>query len=277
MNEYEAKQEARRERLLDRAAKHQAAGEARYQTGRQMFDAIPPGQPILVGHHSEKRDRNYRARAANNMRRGAEQMGYASDLVDRAAAVGTAGVSQDDPDAIDKLRAELAALEVQRDRIKAVNAQIRKAGEHGVVDVTAAEKAELDTLARISPYLEPYKRGFPAYYLSNMGANIRRIKERIAHLERSRATAERPAIVTTWYALEDCPEDNRLKLTLNERVGTEVFKWIRSMGWRWSRTSNAFLAYRDSWDRVPRFLEVLHSRAGWVDAECRRLRSEEDR
>jgi hypothetical protein len=65
MNWYEEKQEAKRERLEARAERLRQVGAAKVESGMERLRAIPFGQPILVGHHSEKRDRNYRAKACN--------------------------------------------------------------------------------------------------------------------------------------------------------------------------------------------------------------------
>ncbi|MCC3151437.1 DUF3560 domain-containing protein, partial [Bifidobacterium bifidum] len=65
MNSYERKQEARRERLEARAEKARTEAKATYDRAHTMAEAIPFGQPILVGHHSEKRDRNYRGKIHN--------------------------------------------------------------------------------------------------------------------------------------------------------------------------------------------------------------------
>ena len=48
MNEYQQKQERRRERLEAAADRASREAEARFNKGRQMFSAIPLGQPILV-------------------------------------------------------------------------------------------------------------------------------------------------------------------------------------------------------------------------------------
>ena len=37
-------------------------GRAKVAAGDKALSVIPFGQPILIGHHSEKRDRNYRRR-----------------------------------------------------------------------------------------------------------------------------------------------------------------------------------------------------------------------
>ena len=58
------------------------------------------GQPILVGHHSERRHRRDLDRIHRNLERAMEAEKTAKELAYRAAAVGTGGISSDDPDAI---------------------------------------------------------------------------------------------------------------------------------------------------------------------------------
>ena len=65
MNSYEEKQANRKARLQERAAKAQNESQSTYSRARSMAESIPFGQPILVGHHSEGRDRNFRARIHN--------------------------------------------------------------------------------------------------------------------------------------------------------------------------------------------------------------------
>lgn len=59
--------EDRAERFAGYADNASARSDARSRAGHQMLDAIPTGQPVLVGHHSEKRDRAYRNRAFDNL------------------------------------------------------------------------------------------------------------------------------------------------------------------------------------------------------------------
>ena len=102
-NRYEEKLDNKRERLLERADKADREGDARIKRADSDASAIPMGQPILVGHHSEKRDRNFRNRIHNNYSKGYQLKEKAGNLRARAASVGTAGVSSDDPDAVVKL------------------------------------------------------------------------------------------------------------------------------------------------------------------------------
>ena len=108
MNSYEQKQEDRRERLLAIADRMQAASDAAYKQARKMADVIPMGQPILVGHHSEKRDRAYRARIWRTQDRCLELQRKAEYFRQKAEGVGKGGISSDDPEAVEKLGVELA-------------------------------------------------------------------------------------------------------------------------------------------------------------------------
>lgn len=70
LEQVEAKQEraeARAGRMEDRATSAAAESNSAATRSHQMMDAIPMGQPILVGHYSEGRDRRYRERAWNLM------------------------------------------------------------------------------------------------------------------------------------------------------------------------------------------------------------------
>ena len=79
-NSYERKLDAKRDRLLERADKAEREGDTRINRASSDASMIPLGQPILVGHHSEKRDRNFRKRIQNNFSKGIELKEKASKL-----------------------------------------------------------------------------------------------------------------------------------------------------------------------------------------------------
>src|SRR5215218_4006566 len=107
MNSYEQKQERKRLRLQAAAERAASEATAHYARSRRYTEGIPMGQPILVGHHSERRHRNALTKSNNAMRKASELAARADELRGRAAAVGTGGISSDDPDAIAKLSAQL--------------------------------------------------------------------------------------------------------------------------------------------------------------------------
>ncbi|MBR3721264.1 MAG: DUF3560 domain-containing protein, partial [Selenomonadaceae bacterium] len=77
MNEYEEKQEARRLYYLEKAEEARRESDDRWARARKMGDAIPMGQPILVGHHSEKSHRAYLKRMNNQYDKAMEFSGKA--------------------------------------------------------------------------------------------------------------------------------------------------------------------------------------------------------
>lgn len=176
---YRERREARAQRLRDQAATRQAkqAGLDRAADPSEKATGIPLGQPILVGHHSERRHRKAVERLDRAMGASVEnaqtaaRMSARADEIDRQA---DAAIYDDDPDALDRLRDKLQACEARRDRMKARNAEYRR--EH---------RAELKAMGA-------YERGqavpFPSYAISNLGGVISATRKRIARLE---AVAER--------------------------------------------------------------------------------------
>jgi hypothetical protein len=63
----------RAEALEGRAERAAAESEARYAAARRELDVIPPGQPILVGHHSERGHRAALKRIGNNFAKSSEE------------------------------------------------------------------------------------------------------------------------------------------------------------------------------------------------------------
>lgn len=189
---YRERREAKAERLREWADKREAKSAAAYAGTRQIADMIPLGQPVLVGHHSEGRHRRDLDRIDRGMRatvdngRKADEFRSRADNIERAA---DQAIYSDDPDAIERLREKIAALEGQRDRIKAYNASCRKAAKSGGVgDVAlldASEQADLATTIRVCPYQLRAGHALPAYKLSNLGGTITNARKRLAGLERS--------------------------------------------------------------------------------------------
>jgi hypothetical protein len=74
----------RAQRLEKRSQKHSAIAKGAFEVADSIASYIPPGQPILVGHHSEKRHRRDLAKIDRNMRKAINESEYAQRLSDRA-------------------------------------------------------------------------------------------------------------------------------------------------------------------------------------------------
>lgn len=82
----EERAEGRAERFADRAERASGASDAAYNAAHRISDGIPMGQPILVGHHSERRARRDVERMHNGMRKGIEEGKRADHWAGRAEA-----------------------------------------------------------------------------------------------------------------------------------------------------------------------------------------------
>jgi Domain of unknown function (DUF3560) len=87
--------EDRAERMAGYAANAAARSQAGYDKSRQILDGIPMGQPILVGHHSERRHRRDLARADAGMRTSVEEGRKAEHYEHRAANAETYQASRE--------------------------------------------------------------------------------------------------------------------------------------------------------------------------------------
>jgi hypothetical protein len=54
MNNYEAKRQAKKDRLINAVNKTESNINDLWSHQKEMASIIPLGQPILIGHHSEK-------------------------------------------------------------------------------------------------------------------------------------------------------------------------------------------------------------------------------
>ena len=204
---YRERRERRAERREEWADKRRAKCEQAFDSAAELADAIPLGQPILVGHHSEGRARRDQERIHNRMSAGVEH-GKMADHHDQAATTIRrqldTSIYRDDHDELQRLDAKLADLEGKRDRIKAINAWIRRHRKaHGITrsSIPFGAAAELEERAArllaaaatdtglkltdrersdlLSAWQHNRHVGYPAYHLQNLGGTIARVKARI--------------------------------------------------------------------------------------------------
>ncbi len=244
-NRYEDKLDSKRERLLARAEKADRDGDARIAKANRDASAIPLGQPILVGHHSEKRDRKFRDRIHSNYTKGYELKKKAGNLRGRAASVGTAGISSDDPDAVIKLTEKLAELEKKQKLHKAINKALRVADRTGSDDELKALGLSDKMIAQFKTPDFAGDRGIPSYVLSNNSSNMRRIRQRIEALRKA-ANDQTSEEVHGDIRILDNVEENRVQIFFPGMPSPDVRKKLKQNGFRWSRTEGAWQRHRSN-------------------------------
>jgi hypothetical protein len=207
MNAYEAKLEARRQRYEELAQNAKAKSDQSWQRSNSITDGIPLGQPILVGHHSEGRHRRDIERSHAAMDLSIAEQRKAKHYEEKANSVGSGGISADDPEAVQKLKQNLAAREANQNAMKQAN------------------KAK--------------KGSFETWQLSNNNAQIRRLKERIAELEAT-AGQETKEQVFGGVTLREDAEENRIMLIFNGKPEQATREILKKNGFRWSPTNTAW-------------------------------------
>jgi len=236
--DYDARQAARQERLEARADKLTKASAAAFKKGDDMFSIIPFGQPILVGHYSEGRDRRYRARAAGQLDKGVMLAKEAGNAAAAAASIGTGGVSSDDPNGIEKLTEKLAGLEAKQAKMQDANKAVRKGDRAALIALgfTAANAEQVCTV----PVWGTKLCAFEPYQLQNNGATIRATKARIEQLKAA-ATVETKTIETNLgFEVIENAEANRVQIIFPGKPDEATRTILKGAGFRWSPSEGAW-------------------------------------
>ena len=120
--------------------------------------------------------------------------------------------------AIKKLQEKLIKLEGDREKIKEYNKEQRKKGESGA----------------------------DSYHLSNLGQNIRSVKQRIEYLKKQENIQDIEEIYGE-ITLKVDKEDNRVRLIFPGKPSEEIRTKLKSNGFRWSPYNVAWQRQLNNW------------------------------
>lgn len=200
--DYAERQEQKKERYQERVEQAEQRSQAHYENHSKIASVIPMGQPILIGHHSEKRHRKDLERIDNEMRKSiqeSEKADYYRNKVDNID--NSKVISSDDPKAIEKLQARIEEL----------------------------EKAKVEVKARPHEW----------YELPYLNADIRRAKERIKEIQELEELQFEDIIFTGGKAILN-REINRLQLLFDDIPDEETRTLLKKHGFKWSRYEQAW-------------------------------------
>lgn len=218
------------------------------QYARRLAEVINKGNEIdarvpsiLVAGGSNfpvrKKEKQNAARERNM-----EEYNSVKDILNRIKSVGMGGVRSDDKNALEKIKARLEAREKLQERMKTVNAYYRK---HKTLDgcpVPVGEDAQ-QTIAvheRMGVSAKPY----PAWALSNNNAEIHRLKERIAALEKEAARAKESAstdpVEGDGYKLIENTEIGRIQFVFDDKPDEETRAILKEYGFKWAPSQGAW-------------------------------------
>lgn len=235
------------ERLAERALRQKNESKRLFEKSSDMASVIPFGQPILVGHHSEKRDRNYREKIHNTMGASVRAQQKAEYYESRLESMETnSAISSDDPDALVKLKEKLERLENLQTFMKECNKIInsKKLSDQQKVEKLVASHHSIDE-AKARELLSPdfcNRVGFPSYRLTNNNGNMARIKERIKMLEKM-ATMKTEETVIQDVRIVTSVEDNRVQIFFPRIPSDDIRKELNSHGFRWAPSIKAWVRH----------------------------------
>ncbi len=237
-NSYEERVERRRERLEDAAERARVRSGDAYEQSNRAVEHIPFGQPILVGHHSERKHRRAIEKSHRAMDHAVAESKKAEHLEQLASRVGKGGISSDDPQAAAKLQAELAHMEGRRELMKRVNTQFRLGGWDAIDDLgeEAKERLKADLVYSPSQGTQP----FPAYAFTNLGANVRRVRARLKALFARETVPVAPPVECRGYVLLESLDDNRIRFVFDSKPNEAIRALLKRYGFRWSPTAGAW-------------------------------------
>ena len=225
----------RRERLEAKIARRQEWAQSRrataatleHQNERYHGDTAFNTQPGHIPERARVIRRSEQAAAHLDM--AAHHLGKADGLaiqLDRS-------VFSDDADAVAHLEARIAVHEAQRDRMKAINAAIRKGpGWEARIQPPLSESENTELISLAHAWAGVYKPGFPSYALTNLGARIRADKVRLAELETRAIRTEQAEAAGVLIEGDDF-----LRVTFPEKPERSILDALRAAGFRWSQGS----------------------------------------
>jgi len=157
-------------------------------------------------------------------------------------------VRSEDPDAVTQLQTKIAAAEKLQAMMKAANLIVRNrrrsddekvaqlVADCGLRDTSARELLKPDFAGRV---------GFPDYRLTNNGANIRRMQQRLRGL----ANESGRASVTLPFAggrVEDNAEECRVRIYHGAKPPAETIAKLRTYGFHWTPSLGCWQRLRNN-------------------------------
>lgn len=241
-NRREDRRARRVARLNLRAAAKRVEAARLSAESHDIGSRIPFGQPILIGHHSEGRHRRTIERMHRKDDRAAELRQEAADAAHAAkAAERNQAVYADDPDAIAKLRHKLARLEESREHWKGLNAEYRRCKKDiDAMDISDELKARFESERRRWFMGSDAWKPTAGYALSNVGAEIRRLRQRIEDLEERETISARPDRTIGDVVVRDNLDYHKVELHFPGKPDENVRRELKRLGFRWIRSAGCW-------------------------------------
>lgn len=223
----------------DWAAKRKQRATSEWKAAHSAVEGIEFGQPILIGHHSEKKHRRALERSDQHSRHAVESMDMADLHAGKASGLRDAldrSIYSDDDNAIAAIQARIDEREAEASRIKAYNATCRAAAKRGETHgdlslLDEKQRQDLLGIARVCSYQLGEGGQFPGYVLSNLRGNITSDKKRIEEITRREKKQAAAADSETGFVVTGGEE--YVSITFAEKPEREIINALKDSGFYW--------------------------------------------
>ena len=205
--------------------------------------------------------RRMEKRNAAERKRSDEYLDYANHgkaLMFKALHPELEPIRSGDADALERLQEKATALKAEQEHMKTAN-KILRAHKKSPPDVVvaalvAAGMSEVVAQKVIEPGVLG-NQGYARFELTNNLANIKRVEQRIAEVQRLRTKQVEVAQVSeeslpgpTGIRVELAPAENRVRIHFPGKPDADTISKLKSGGFRWAPSQSAWSAYFKPWN-----------------------------
>lgn len=239
------RQEARAERYREYAENAAKRATAAFNASNDAVANIPLGQPILIGHHSEKAHRRALERSNGAMMRSVHESEKAAYYARKAEAVeNNDNIYVGDDDAIERLEEKIANLTTLQEQMKGSNKILRNS------KMSHAEKIDAIIALGISEAkatrIVRENLVFPGYVLTNNNAKINAAKKQLEKAK-SLVGKEDREYEAGDLTIEECYSENRVRIYFPGKPDDEMRETLKRNGFRWAPSMGCWQAYINRW------------------------------
>lgn len=257
MSAFEERKERKIERLQERILKKKKESESILNSARKMQDCIPFGQPILIGHHSEKGDRNFRKRIDQKRSKAFAMFDEIKELERRIQGIDrNNAILINDPEASRKIKNKIDILKLNVESSKQYNkilskfktyqnalTELQKIISNDEIKDDDKKQAEfiLKCISKHYSYFALPPESIRAYYfsLTSQGAEIRRLEKRLNEVE-----AKNIISLTMKFEFSEVVDDgDYIKIDFSDKPSDEIRTILKSspLVLKWSNFQKAWV------------------------------------
>lgn len=157
------------------------------------------------------------------------------------------GISADDADAPAQLAARIAAAEQEQERMKAANSILRSKRTSEATKIQRLAELEIPEPVARSMMKGDFagRKGYAQFQLSNNLANIKRMKQRLADMEKLRADDTFEMAFEGGRILDNV-EDNRLQIFFDDKPAADLRTKLKQNGFKWAPSKGAWQRMRNA-------------------------------